>query len=1268
MLGHLEARLDGWGAEAMVLFLAWQCENSGIFYKNDLWGLNSPLIDSQIAKCGVKVVAMRFFSLNCGLVVWIGFGASALAAPISFVTHEVEYRLGESVMIPVKANAPLAETTAFELTLQKQGIVEIMRQPEILKDQETGFARIRTVAPGEVILKSGDASLRIRVTNERPISLLKKLTPRFTSPASGSSVWGTIAIGADLWVGAPGVDREIVPDAKLKLPDGRELSANESFPPMDGPFWRMVYYLDSTTLPAGPCEMTLSCKPPLTGGAKGMQLLVSEPHSINILLPPKKGEIVFSGECETMVSTPRSERMGTDTPPVMMDAAASGHRAVALRGNRQSWVIQPEILEDGNYQIMVRARGSLYGGAYASLGVILGENVTDSGSVRLSTSTWQRVPVGRPIKLSKGQQWIGITLANEYRFRNQSMRQADIDNFEIRRVVNETASGGMMMDGMMMQGGDAKAGGEKVRKATALQCAFATILDGEEINGRLDIRASLSSPSLKNDTDYRDIRSDLWINDAYFATAYGRFPSFQVYPHDLKNGENQIQVKSSSPCGNSAVSMRQTLLANSKAQPSKKLETGYDQDRYDLNRKGWDKIKRVEISKEHPLNTEGAPPAIHVLSTAGSVVQLNLPTELIGKRRISILTHLMPDAAAGALTIKLHQPKAQRENLREITIGKHDSVKGWAWTPLNSVDFSEGQKFITITLDDGQAALGGISIDNAKFLDAAPPSFQVLYPKSGSKLSADGDAIIVNAFDDLKLSHFEVQIDGTKTPFAFPVSRDAGSMIFHLPENLLEKGSHKIEVVAIDTSGKQTRSPAISVEIREGDKSTLDLPFPRAIRLANRLALGPDSQTMISILTQGEEAWIAAETTNSWGSAHDQLIEAYARVLFSDTNDYNLRGRVITHLLASRNPVRSRFTLFAQNHFSTWIAKTGAGAKWRENQEFRDAGITRFHDLLLTSATSPAMMVYLDQQNSLALQLNENYAREVMELHTVGVHGGYQQSDVTSLAHLLTGWGAQREATMDGGAVDYNYRFSPYLNEEKAQTIFGLTIPASSSPDTADDRITQTIEMLACRPETARFIAGKLAAHYVGVPVNSEIADAMSREYLRTNGDLRRMIAVMIKSPHFMAVDLAPKVMTPIEYGVAMQRISNSFHPWAVIGLADRSGRNLFDRASPDGYPETNEEYADSNYQLQKWSYCKELEQSFANTLPQDWFVAEKMKDATHRDAVIGHTYAARHGSAPSAATREALHAILSQEIADPNQRRILFASFLHMMPEFQSR
>jgi uncharacterized protein (DUF1800 family) len=440
------------------------------------------------------------------------------------------------------------------------------------------------------------------------------------------------------------------------------------------------------------------------------------------------------------------------------------------------------------------------------------------------------------------------------------------------------------------------------------------------------------------------------------------------------------------------------------------------------------------------------------------------------------------------------------------------------------------------------------------------------------------------------------------------------------------------------------------------------------VRLSTTLGYGMDEATLVRILTAGEKTWLDEQTGTPWGGPHDQLVEALAMTWFSESGDYQVRGRVIADLLATRHPVRARFALFAQNHFSTWMAKTGAIAKWEEHRTFRNTGIARFQDLLLTSATSPAMMVYLDQQNSLGRQLNENYAREVMELHTVGVHAGYQQDDVTSLAHLLTGWGAQREATTDGGSIDYNYRFSPYLNEGAPLVVFGLSVPAARSPETADDRIRMVVEMLACRPQTARFISEKIVSHYLGMPVDEPTAEQLAAEFLRSGGDTRRMIAALVASPRFMAAELDGKLMTPVEFGVAHQRSAAAIHPWSVIGLGDRSGRNLFDRASPDGFPETNEEYADSNYQLQKWSYCKELEQGLSTSLPEGWFDAKALKDPHHADAVIDHAFAARRGRAPSAATREALRTILQQDVADPKHRRYLFASFLHMMPEFQTR
>jgi hypothetical protein len=1203
---------------------------------------------------------------------WAASLCAVIAAPVSFSTDQVEYRLGESVMIPVHAPSAVAEATRCELAMEKPGVIELLQQPEILKGQDTGFARIRTLSPGETVLKSGASRLRVKVTNERPVALLQKMRPRFTSPSEGSCVWGTVAIGVEIWVGMPGVDRTKKPEALLHLPDGRKLQAVEAFPPLDGPFWRLVYHLDAASLPAGDCVLKVSSKPLVASGVK-MEPLVSDEHPLTILAAPGKQDFVIRGECEDALDTPRTDKLGMEPPGITLDSGASGHRAVSLRRGRPAWVIKPDIQQPGRYQLMVLARGTLVGAAYPSLGTVLGENASDSGSVRLVSSSWHQVPVGLPVQLGKGPQWIGVALANEFSYRNQTQRMADIDSFELRRVPDASAGagGGMMMEaGMMMKDDGGKTAGDqnKAPVARSLKVAFATILDGEAINGRAEIRGILNSPALKKETDYQSIRTDLWVNNERLASGHGKYPVFQIHPHDLKKGVNRIELHASSPCGNNASSLSQTLIADSKSHPAKELETGFDSDPCDLNRKGWDKIKKTDLPANHPLAEENGPRAAHLFGQAGRVVRLALPDQLSGKRRLSIHARGIPGAAAGVLSVKLHQPQARHKSQREMEIGRIHLQNKWIWQPLATVDLDQGRKSVSIELIEGEAALAGFSIDTRKFIDAAPPVVDVLYPKPGAVISSAGDAIVLKAFDDLRLSHFEVWIDGRKTPLAHPVTRDAGLMLLPLPASVLTNGPRKIEVAAFDTAGRQTRSKAVSVTVRGNAGPTLTLAWPRAVRLSTMLGYGMDEATLAGILTSGEKAWLAGQTDAPWGGTHDQLVEALATTWFPDLSDYNIRGRVITDLLATRHPVRARFALFVENHFSTWMAKTGAIAKWEEHRTFRNTGIARFQDLLLASATSPAMMVYLDQQNSLGRQLNENYAREIMELHTVGVHGGYQQGDVTSLAHLLTGWGAQREATSDGSRVDYNYRFSPYLNESAALEVFGLSIPAARSPETADDRIGMVVEMLACRPQTARFIAEKTVSHYLGMPVDESVADALAREFLRSGGDMRRMIAALVESPRFMAVDLDGKIMTPVEFGVAHQRTAAAIHPWSVIGLGDRSGRNLFDRASPDGFPETNEDYADSNYQLQKWSYCKELEQALSARMPKGWFEADALEDPHHADAVIDHVFAARKGHAPSSATREALRSILLQDVADADQRRCLFASFLHMMPEFQTR
>ena len=257
---------------------------------------------------------------------------------------------------------------------------------------------------------------------------------------------------------------------------------------------------------------------------------------------------------------------------------------------------------------------------------------------------------------------------------------------------------------------------------------------------------------------------------------------------------------------------------------------------------------------------------------------------------------------------------------------------------------------------------------------------------------------------------------------------------------------------------------------------------------------------------------------------------------------------------------------------------------------------------------------------------------------------------------------------MDGSRIDYQFRFAPYLASTEPAEVLGLRIPAAQSSEEADDRIAQLIEMLACRPQTARFLAGTVAAHYLGAEPDPSLVDSLAATFQATGGDFARLLETLASHPALLAAQAPPKLLQPVEFGLFAQRAAGALHPYSVATLGERSGRNLFDRASPDGFPETNEEYADSNFQLQKWNFCREVEQQLAGSWPADWFEPAALAEEKSRDLLIDFTSLARLGQPLAPASREALHQVLQHELPDAATRRHLFASLLSMMPEAQVR
>src|SRR5205823_7055577 len=178
----------------------------------------------------------------------------------------------------------------------------------------------------------------------------------------------------------------------------------------------------------------------------------------------------------------------------------------------------------------------------------------------------------------------------------------------------------------------------------------------------------------------------------------------------------------------------------------------------------------------------------------------------------------------------------------------------------------------------------------------------------------------------------------------------------------------------------------------------------------------------------------------------------------------------------------------------------------------------RFEDMLLATARHPAMLFYLDNWQSQAPRddlpippgvrragLNENYGRELLELHTLGVDGGYTQDDVVAVARAFTGW------TIYDPQKFAEFQFNPAVHDRKEKVVLGHTIPAMGGEQDG----LQVIEILAHHPSTASFISRKLAQRFVADDPPQALVDRMAATFTKSDGELRAVRATMISSPEF---------------------------------------------------------------------------------------------------------------------------------------------------------
>jgi uncharacterized protein (DUF1800 family) len=401
---------------------------------------------------------------------------------------------------------------------------------------------------------------------------------------------------------------------------------------------------------------------------------------------------------------------------------------------------------------------------------------------------------------------------------------------------------------------------------------------------------------------------------------------------------------------------------------------------------------------------------------------------------------------------------------------------------------------------------------------------------------------------------------------------------------------------------------------------------------------------LVSMYVQGQQAIRRAQRQSAQQGDSSGKRELRAEALRADTG---LRARLrqtqrsmadvqsarLVRAVVSERQLNEVMTDFWANHFTVFAGKgiTRLFIPAYERDVIRPHALGRFRDLLGAVAKSPAMLFYLDQWQSAADSLhptlagtrrpalrrrglNENYARELLELHTLGVDGGYSQQDIIEVARALTGW------TMNP-RTDAAFMFRPEIHDAGAKSVLGHALPAGRGIEDGE----QVLDLLASDPRTARFIARKLAVRFVSDDPPAELVDRAARRYLETDGDIREVVRSIVTSAEFFSrAAYRSKVKSPFELVASALRAigaqaDTSLRSAQVVAFL---GQPIYGHQAPNGWPETGESWMNSGSILNRINFGLALA---AGRLPTahiaQWPETERLRAATREeqaDAVIG--------------------------------------------------
>ncbi len=381
-----------------------------------------------------------------------------------------------------------------------------------------------------------------------------------------------------------------------------------------------------------------------------------------------------------------------------------------------------------------------------------------------------------------------------------------------------------------------------------------------------------------------------------------------------------------------------------------------------------------------------------------------------------------------------------------------------------------------------------------------------------------------------------------------------------------------------------------------------------------------------------------------------------------------MQERLLRDIYSNRQ-LEAVMTDFWLNHFNVYIHKGEMAPYYLvsyERDTIRPHALGKFEDLLDATAKSPAMLFYLDNFTSIgpdspaALRarqraalfpgakkgvdrgINENYGRELMELHTLGVNGGYTQQDVIQVARCLTGWTIHQP--FRGG----DFQFDERRHEPGDKIVLGQTIHPAGEKEGME-----VLHMLATSPATAHFISQELAVHFVSDHPPQALVDHMADAWMASNGDIPTVLKAMFDSPQFWArSNYHAKVKTPLEYVVSAVRASDTDvqNAMPLAQALVRMGMPLYGSEPPTGYGDVAEDWVSTGALVNRMNFALLLSSNRIRGVQTDW---DKLLQWSNRRASESASLQATNGTPQLPAASASVSDLL------PSQREALLEQTL---------